>query len=98
MIYGCGPAMFERPVLSRLAVPLGAGHRDLDAVASGLMHPGEEGALHTAGFVLDQDYANFLVEYEAGRVQGTFLAWLHQTGRNGIKIPMTRAERNNQTG
>ena len=47
---------------------------------------------------LDQDYADFLVEYEAGRVQGTFLAWMHETGRNGIKIPMTRAERNNQTG
>ena len=47
---------------------------------------------------LDQDYADFLVEYEAGRVQGTFLAWMHETGRNGITIPMTRAERNSQTG
>lgn len=47
---------------------------------------------------LDQDYADFLAEYQAGRVQGTFLAWLHETGRNGIKIPMTRAERHNQTG
>jgi len=46
---------------------------------------------------LNQDYADFLIEYEAGRVQGTFLAWMHETGRNGIKIPMTRAERNNQT-
>ena len=41
--------------------------------------------------------ADLLVEYEAGRVQGTFLAWMHETGRNGIKIPLTRAERNNQT-
>ena len=46
---------------------------------------------------LNRDYADFLVEYEAGRVQGTFLAWMHETGRNGIKIPMTRAERANQT-
>jgi len=46
---------------------------------------------------LNQDYADFLVEYEAGRVQGTFLAWMHETGRNGIKIPLTRAERNGQT-
>ena len=46
---------------------------------------------------LNQDYADFLAEYEAGRVQGTFLAWMHETGRNGIKIPLTRAERNSQT-
>ena len=50
---------------------------------------------------LNQDYADFLVEYDAAQAQGKFIGgfigWMHETGRNGIKIPMTRAERNSQT-
>lgn len=43
---------------------------------------------------LNQDYADFLVEYEAaiaqGKFIGGFIGWLHENGRNGIKIPMQR--------
>jgi len=39
---------------------------------------------------LNQDYANFLVEYEAAKSQGialgTFLEWLHKNDPDGIKI------------
>ena len=43
---------------------------------------------------LNQDYANFLVEYEAAKAQGialeTFLEWLHMNDPDGIKIDETK--------
>jgi hypothetical protein len=40
---------------------------------------------------LNQDYADFLVEYEAALAQGKhiggFIAWRHENDRDGIKIP-----------
>jgi hypothetical protein len=40
---------------------------------------------------LNQDYADFLVEYDAAMAQGTpiggFIAWRHENNRDGIKIP-----------
>ena len=43
---------------------------------------------------LNQDYANFLVEYEAAKAQGialgTFLEWLHKNDLDGIKIDDAR--------
>ena len=40
---------------------------------------------------LNQDYADYLVEYEAakaqGKVLGGFIEWQHATGRIGIRIP-----------
>jgi hypothetical protein len=42
---------------------------------------------------LNQDYADFLIEYEAAIAQGNpiggFIAWRH-ANRDGIKIPETR--------
>lgn len=43
---------------------------------------------------LDQDYASFIVEYEAekskGVALGTFLEWLHKNDPDGIKIDETK--------
>jgi len=43
---------------------------------------------------LNQDYANFLVEYETAKTQGialgTFLEWLHKNDPEGIKIDDSR--------
>ena len=40
---------------------------------------------------LNQDYADFLAEYEPamaqGRPIGGFIAWRHENDRDGIKIP-----------
>ena len=45
---------------------------------------------------LNQDYADFLVEYEAaiarGRPIGGFIAWRHENDRDGIKIPTHRGK------
>ncbi len=44
---------------------------------------------------LSQEYAEFLIEYEAAKAQGiaigTFIAWRHANDRDGIKIPETRS-------
>ncbi len=43
---------------------------------------------------LSQEYAEFLIEYEAAKAQGkalgTFIAWRHANDRDGIKIPEKR--------
>ena len=43
---------------------------------------------------LNQDYANFLIEYEAAKTQGTalgtFLEWVHKNDPDGIKIDDTK--------
>jgi hypothetical protein len=43
---------------------------------------------------LTQDYADFLVDYEAAKAQGTalgtFLAWRHLNNRDGIVIDDSR--------
>ena len=62
MIYAEGPSRYGWRHLSGLVVALGAGHRDLDAVAAGLVHPGEEGSMHAARFVFDKEIGVVLVE------------------------------------
>jgi hypothetical protein len=43
---------------------------------------------------LTQDYADFLIDYEAAKAQGTalgtFLAWRHLNNRDGIEIDDSR--------
>ena len=43
---------------------------------------------------LNQDYADFLIEYEVAMAQGKpiggFIAWRHENDRDGIKIPERR--------
>ena len=45
---------------------------------------------------LNQDYADFLVEYEAALAldnpTGGFIAWRHENDRDGIKISECRAK------
>ena len=45
---------------------------------------------------LNQDYADFLIEYEAAIAQGNpiggFIAWRHENDRDGIKIPESRGK------
>ena len=45
---------------------------------------------------LNQDYADFFIEYEAAVAQdnpiGGFIAWRHENDRDGIKIPESRGK------